>query len=65
MKITEIKKDKWYETNLGIGQCIKSGGTFPVSVRIRIDFPYERGELNFNPRYVLREIPNPEIRKEK
>jgi hypothetical protein len=59
MKLTAIKVGKWYETTLGIGQCVKVGGTFPPGVRIRIERPFPRGELNLTSRDVSREAAPP------
>lgn len=60
MKLEKIKVGRWYETNFGIGECVKAGGTFPPSVQIRIERPYPRGVVNLAPRDVKHEIPAPE-----
>jgi hypothetical protein len=60
MQIKSIKVGRWYETKLGLGECLKSGGTFPPSVTIRIVKPIPRGAVHLAPRDVLREMPAPE-----
>ena len=58
MKIASIKVGRCYETKLGIGECLSVGGTFPVSVRFRIDKPFPRGTVTVVPRDVIREVPS-------
>jgi len=60
MKITAIKTGKWYETNAGLGLCVRVGGCHPPAVKIDIRLPFPRGICNVSPRDVLREIPAPE-----
>ena len=59
MKLTSIKVGCWYETTMGVGKCTASGGTFPPSVMIDIVAPLPRGRINFKPRDVTREVPDP------
>lgn len=59
MKLTSIKVGRWYETDLGIGKCTQSGGTFPPSVMVEIVAPIPRGKINLTPRQVLREVNAP------
>lgn len=56
MKLSAIKPGRWYETTHGIGQCVNAGGTFPPGVRIRIERPFPRGELNLKAKDVLCEV---------
>jgi hypothetical protein len=64
MNIKSIKVGHWYETTSGIGQCQKSGGTFPPSVVIVITMPLPLGTRSLRPRDVLREVPDPRTTKE-
>lgn len=59
MQLKQIKVGKWYETKRGIGECTRSGGTFPPSVQLRITYPLPRGLMNFRPRDVLCETNDP------
>lgn len=59
MKMPQIKAGRWYETKLGVGECLKSGGTHPPSVMVRIDLPFPRGRVNLTPREVFHEVPPP------
>ena len=61
MKLKDIKPGLWYETQMGVGQCVQSGGTHPPSVLIRIDLPFPRGAVNLRPRDVIREVPSPRL----
>lgn len=56
LQIKAIKVGCWYETNVGVGECVRSGGTFPPSVRIQITAPFPRGLVNVKPRDVFREV---------
>lgn len=56
MQIAKIKVGHWYETKVGVGECVRSGGTHPPSVRMRIVSPFPRGILNVVPRDVIREL---------
>lgn len=60
MQIKKIIPGHWYETNVGVGECLKSGGTYPPSVQIRIVFPFPRGVVNLRPRDVICEVVKPE-----
>jgi hypothetical protein len=55
MTITKIKVGKWYQTKVGIGECLRVGGTFPPSVQIKITHPFPRGIVNVVPRDVFHE----------
>lgn len=59
MKITSIKKGKWYRTTHGNGRCVSVGGNFPPSVMVDITSPFPRGRVNLKPRDVLEEIEAP------
>jgi hypothetical protein len=59
MELKKIKQDRWYETNVGIGKCLRVGGTFPVSCRFQIVAPIHRGVVNVVPRDVIQEVPEP------
>lgn len=54
MKIKDIKVGESYETNVGLGKCVRVGGTHPPSVRMEIFEPFPRGIVNVLPRDVLR-----------
>jgi hypothetical protein len=56
MRITSIKAGKWYETTKGVGECIRSGGTSPPSVQVKIVHPFPRGIVSFLPKEVIQEI---------
>lgn len=60
MKITAIKVGLWYETTLGVGECLRVGGTHPPSCKFRIDLPFPRGVMFVAPRDVKKEVPKPE-----
>ncbi len=60
MKLSSIKVGGWYETRLGIGECLRVGGTYPPSVKFRIVAPLPRGEVYVKPAEVLRAVPKPE-----
>ncbi len=62
MKTSSIKPGRWYETKLGVGECLRVGGTHPPSVQIRIDLPFPRGSVNLSPRDVYQEVPTPPAR---
>lgn len=59
MKITQIKAGRWYETTHGTGPCLKSGGTFPPSVKVDIRHPLPLGVRLIAPRDVKREVDEP------
>lgn len=59
MKIKDIKVGLWYETNVGIGECVRSGGTYPPSVQVNITHPWPRGTVNVAPKDVIREAKKP------
>lgn len=59
MKITEIKKGKWYQTKFGIGVALSVGGTRPPSVMVNIVSPIPLGRRNMSPREVTKEIEPP------
>lgn len=62
MKLSAIKPTLWYETKLGIGQCLSTGGTHPPSAQFRIIAPIPRGVVSLAPRDVFSEVeppPNP------
>ena len=61
MNKTQIKEGRTYETKVGIGVCLKAGGTFPWTAVIDIKHPFPRGKCNVQPRDVLREIPTPTV----
>jgi len=56
VKITQIRPGKFYETTLGIGECVRAGRTWPPSAQFRITHPTPRGIVNVKPRDVLREV---------
>lgn len=62
MTLKSIKVGRWYETNVGIGQAERVGGTFPPSVRMRIVGPVPRGVVNVRPRDVIRELTHEQVR---
>ena len=56
MQKTAIKQGKWYETELGTGECLKAGGCFPWAALV--DIPL-RGHRWLTPREFVREVPAP------
>lgn len=60
MKLNAIQVGRWYETTLGVGECLRVGGTHPPSVKVRIDLPLPRGVQFIAPRDVKKEVPKPE-----
>lgn len=63
MNKDKIKQGKWYETKMGVGECVRAGGCFPWATMIDITLPFSRGKLNFVPRDVIREVPVPMPKK--
>jgi hypothetical protein len=59
MQIKSIKAGRWYETELGVGECTRAGGTHPPTVQVRITHPFPRGTVYMKPRQVKREVPAP------
>jgi len=55
MQMTKIKVGKWYETNVGIGQCLETGGRYPPAAKFNIVAPLPRGVVFVVPRDVLKE----------
>ncbi len=60
MKLASIKAGRWYETRVGIGECLRAGGSFPPAVQMRIVAPFPRGVVYVTPRDVQREVQKPE-----
>jgi hypothetical protein len=56
MTISKIKVGKWYETKLGVGKCLRVGGTHPPSTQFQIVAPFPRGRLLVSPRDVVGEM---------
>lgn len=61
MNKTQIKEGRTYETKVGVGVCLKAGGTFPWTAVIDIKQPFPRGKCNVTPRDVIREIETPTL----
>lgn len=55
MKLKDLRVDMWVTTTAGYGQIVRVGGTWPPSVRVRVERPMPRGIINVMPRDVLRE----------
>ncbi len=59
MELKKIKPGRWYETTVGIGECLEAGGTHPPSVKMRILYPFPRGNVYCTPRQILKEVLEP------
>ena len=57
MQISKIKKDAWYQTKQGIGQCLAVGGTHPPKAKFNIVKPLPRGTVWLLPKEVEYELP--------
>lgn len=64
MQIKKIKQGCWYETKVGVGECVRVGGTFPPTVQVRITHPFPRGVVNVVPRDVIQEVADPSPRED-
>ena len=56
MTIKKIKVGVWYETKLGVGKCLRVGGTHPPSTKFHIVAPFPRGVLMISPKDVVGEM---------
>lgn len=59
MQLKKIIVGRWYKTKMGLGQCVRAGGTFPVSVQMKIVAPLPRGVVSVVPRDVEEEVEAP------
>jgi len=58
MRLKDIKQGRFYETKMGIGMAIRTGGTHPPSIKMSFQ-KIGAGVLYISPRDVLREIEQP------
>jgi len=62
MRAKEIKVGGWYETKLGVGECLAIQTSSPPSARMRIERPFPRGVIYVAVRDVLRKVDAPLLR---
>ena len=59
MRMRDISQGCWYLTSIGVGECLKVGGTHPPAVKLDIIHPLPRGVQWVKPRDIHEQVMQP------